>query len=130
MIDEVECASIEGFLQSLKCPHEHIQVEICKLAGRAAKFRGKKYKWQKTGKLYWKGMEIDRYGKEYQELLDRAFWAMAEQSDSFRKALLASGDAVFTHSIGKNRESETVLTVSEFCGRLMKIREMLRKKSS
>jgi hypothetical protein len=31
---------------------------------------------------------------------------------------------VFTHSIGKNDETHTVLTVKEFCSRLMHLRDV------
>jgi hypothetical protein len=116
---------MEGFLQSLKCPYPAMQVEICKLVGRAAKFRGKKYKWQRTGKLHWNGVEIDRFGDDYQKLLERAFGELAK-NESFKKALLASQNAVLTHSIGKGKPADTVLTTSEFCGRLTRIRERLK----
>jgi predicted NAD-dependent protein-ADP-ribosyltransferase YbiA (DUF1768 family) len=42
IIDEVECASMEGFLQSLKFDKPHIQIEVCKLIGLQAKRRGQK----------------------------------------------------------------------------------------
>jgi hypothetical protein len=48
---------------------------------------------------------------------------MFEQSESFKKALIASGDAVLTHSMGRNKINETVLTVREFCSRLTKLRQ-------
>ena len=40
----VECASMEGFLQSLKFSNPEMQKEVCKLVGKAAKFKGKKKK--------------------------------------------------------------------------------------
>ncbi len=49
---------------------------------------------------------------------------MTEQSESFRKALVASQDAL-THSFGKTVEAETVLTEGELCSRLMRIRARL-----
>ena len=122
-IDGVECYSMEGFLQSLKFKEPDIQETVCKLIGLKAKFSGKPKKWYRTQTLYWKGQEIKRDSKEYQDLLNRAFQAMYDQSESFRKALEASGSATLTHSIGKKKESETVLTVSEFCGRLTRLRE-------
>jgi predicted NAD-dependent protein-ADP-ribosyltransferase YbiA (DUF1768 family) len=126
-IDGIECASMEGFLQSLKFSNPEVQKEVCRLTGKAAKFKGKKKKWWKTQTLYWLGVEIPRHSKEYQELLDRAFAALAKNT-SFQKALLATGNAVLTHSIGKTNSNETVLTRAEFCSRLMKIRaELLAK---
>jgi len=35
--------------------------------------------------------------------------------------------AVLTHSIGKRKESETVLTTREFCSRLTAIRQRLKE---
>lgn len=125
VIDDVECASMEGFLQSLKFSNPDMQKEVCKMVGKQAKFKGKKKKWYKTQTLYWQGQEIKRDSEEYQQLLDRAFEALAA-NESFKKALLATGNATLTHSIGKNKQSETVLTKSEFCSRLMKIREELK----
>ena len=130
VFDGVEVASMEGFLQSLKFDKEHIQVEVCKLVGKAAKFRGKKKDWRVDQKLYWKGVTYDRKSKEYQDLLDRAYAEMAKQSDSFRRALLATQNATITHSIGKSKESETVLTEREFCSRLLKVRTELQDSNS
>jgi predicted NAD-dependent protein-ADP-ribosyltransferase YbiA (DUF1768 family) len=128
VIDGVECNSMEGFLQSLKFSNPEMQKEVCKLVGKAAKFKGKKKKWWRTQTLHWQGTEIPRNSQEYQDLLDRAFEALAQNS-GFRAALLATGNSVLTHSIGKTKITETVLTRQEFCSRLMKIREELRKEN-
>lgn len=125
VIDGVECASMEGFLQSLKFKEPDMQIEVCKLVGKAAKFKGKKKKWWRTQTLYWQGQEFKRDSQEYQDLLDRAFDALA-QNTGFQKALLATGKATLTHSIGKSKEQETVLTKQEFCSRLTKIRDNLQ----
>ena len=126
VIDGVECNSMEGFLQSLKFSNPEMQKEVCKLVGKAAKFKGKKKKWWRTQTLYWLGTEIPRDSEEYQKLLDRAFSALAQNS-GFRAALLATGNSVLTHSIGKTKITETVLTRQEFCSRLTKIRERIRR---
>lgn len=125
-IDGVECASMEGFLQSLKFKDPAMQVEVCKLVGKAAKFKGKKKKWWREQTLFWQGAEFKRDSQEYQDLLDRAFDALSENT-SFKKALLATKSATLTHSIGKSKQQETVLTKQEFCSRLTKIRERLQK---
>lgn len=126
VIDGIECASMEGFLQSLKFKEPAMQAEVCKLVGKAAKFRGKKKKWWKTQTLYWQGIEYKRNSKEYQELLTRAFAELGKNT-SFQKALLATGTATLTHEIGKTKISETILTRQEFCGRLMAIRAKLQE---
>jgi len=123
----VECKSMEGLLQAFKFEQWHIQIEMCKLVGIEAKRRGRSHtkKWQKTQTLWWKGVEYDRHGKGYQELLDEAYDALAT-NEKFCKALLASGQAVLKHAIGRTNARETVLTVSEFTRRLTRIRERLQ----
>ena len=126
VFDGIECNSMEGLLQSFKFSNPEMQKEVCKLVGRQAKFKGKKKKWFKTQTLYWQGQEFKRDSDEYQELLDRAFDALAT-NEGFKKALLATGNATLTHTIGKTKQSETVLTRNEFCSRLTKIRNKLQK---
>lgn len=123
IFDDVECNSMEGFLQSLKFKDVNMQAEVCKLIGKKAKFKGKNKKWWKTQTLYWKGIELKRDSEDYQALLDSVYNAMYEQSESFRNALKATNNATLTHSMGKNKKSETVLTESEFCKRLTLLRD-------
>ena len=122
VIDGVECNSMEGFLQSLKFESIDMQKHVCTLVGKAAKFRGKHKKWWRTQTLYWQGKPIDRHSEEYQQLLDRAYMALYQNS-GFKKALESTNNAVLTHSIGKSNPRQTVLTESEFCSRLMKLRD-------
>lgn len=123
VIDGVICNSMEGFLQSLKFASPEMQVHVCSLIGKSAKFKGKTKKWYLSQTLYWRGVEIKRDSKEYQQLLNRAYNAMFLQSESFNKALMASGKGVLKHSMGKSNTAATVLTISEFCGRLMYLRD-------
>ena len=126
VFDGVECASMEGLLQSFKFDKTHIQVEVCKLVGLAAKRRGQKRNnhWRERQELYWGDFAYDRHGIGYQKLLDRAFDALAN-NDGFKRALMATRGMTLTHTIGSNDPSLTVLTRREFCGRLEKIRERL-----
>lgn len=126
VVDGVECASMEGFLQSLKFQDPEMQKHVCTLVGKAAKFKGKKKKWWKTQTLYWQGEAIPRDSERYQELLDKAFNALSENS-SFKRALLATQNATLTHNMGKKKISETVLTKNEFTSRLTAIRNRLQK---
>lgn len=125
VFDGVECNSMEGLLQSFKFSNPEMQKEVCKLVGKQAKFKGKKKKWFKTQTLYWQGKEFKRDSDEYQRLLDRAYDALST-NEGFKRALLATGNAILTHTIGKTKQSETVLTRAEFCSRLMTIRERLQ----
>jgi predicted NAD-dependent protein-ADP-ribosyltransferase YbiA (DUF1768 family) len=123
-IDGVGCNSMEGWLQSIKFKAEPMQRHVCTLVGLVAKRAGKHKNWQQTQTLWWKGQPYKRESCEYQTLVDRAYAALAK-NDGFRRALLASGDAVFTHSIGRTNPKETVLTQAEFCGRLTQLRRNL-----
>ncbi|CAM0044681.1 hypothetical protein VPHF86_0099 [Vibrio phage F86] len=122
VVDGVECASMEGFLQSLKFSNPAVQRQVCSLVGKVAKSRGAKKNWQRTQTLYWKGNPIHRTSRGYQTLLDDAYLALSK-NDKFRRALIATGNATLTHSIGRKKQSETVLTVQEFCSRLHTLRD-------
>ena len=104
-----------------------MQKEVCKLVGRAAKQKGATKKWQKHQTLYWQGRKYKRDSQDYQDLLDRAYDALS-QNTSFQKALLATNNATLTHSMGKKKMTDTVLTTSEFISRLNRIRTELQNK--
>ena len=127
VVDGVDCNSMEGFLQSLKFKNPKMQKQVCLLVGLKAKFKGKPKKWWETQTLWWQGKEINRHSQEYQDLLDKAYFALSKNT-GFQKALLATGNSALTHSIGKNDPSHTVLTEREFCSRLLKIRKELQNK--
>ena len=121
-IDGVQCNSMEGFLQALKFESVDMQKYVCTLVGRSAKFKGKKKKWFQKQELYWLGTVYKRDSDEYQNLLNRAYNQLYK-NEGFRKALEATKGCVLTHSIGKNKINETVLTTSEFCRRLTYLRD-------
>ncbi|WDS61676.1 hypothetical protein [Cronobacter phage vB_Cdu_VP8] len=121
-IDGIKCASMEGFLQSLKFSSPEMAKHVCTLVGRAAKFKGKNKRWWSTQTLYWKGEPFHRESPFYQALLTQAYDALNENT-KFRAALAATRNATLTHSMGKNKESETVLTEREFCRQLTRLRQ-------
>ena len=118
----IEVASMEGFLQGLKFKSPEMQREVFKLVGFAAKKKGAPKNWQQSQILWFQGNPIPRRSDAYQAILDEAYDAMYEQNAAFRKALEDTHDATLTHSIGRTNESETVLTIREFIGRLNKLR--------
>lgn len=122
--DGVECASMEGLLQSFKFSNPEMQAHVCTLVGKAAKFKGKKKKWFRDQTLYWKGIPIHRSSEAYQILIENAFNALA-MNEGFRRALKATNKSSLTHSMGKNKINETVLTEREFCSQLYRLRELI-----
>lgn len=127
VFDDVPCASMEGLIQAFKFNEPYKQVIACKAVGEAAKKMGKRRNlhWQVPQTLWWKTTVYDRHGPEYQDLLDRAYNALAT-NPAFRQALLDTGEAFLTHRIGGRDPAETVLTEAEFCMRLMRIRHEIR----
>lgn len=129
VIDSVHCASMEGFLQSLKTRNTGKQKYVCSLSGKEAKnvfkHRFNNLRWKITGVLYWKGQKIRRTEPQYQVLLDRAYAELAKNK-TFSEALHATGDARLCHSIGKSNPRFTVLTEKEFIDRLLCLRNQLR----
>lgn len=105
-----------------------MQQQVCSLVGIAAKRQGRGKNWQSSQTLWWKGKPYRRDSDAYQDLLDQAFEALS-QNEGFQRALMATRDAVLTHSIGRKKKAETVLTRQEFCSRLMRIRKRLASKT-
>ena len=122
-IDGVLCNSMEGFLQSLKFESVDMQEYVCTLVKKKKKMKGKNKKWYRTQTLFWRGKAIKRDSEEYQNLLNKAY-NVINKNEGFRKALLATGKSVLTHSLGKSKIKETILTTAEFCKRLMYLRDI------
>lgn len=125
MMDQLHIESMEGFLQSLKFSKVEKQKYICSLYGKTAKISGKGINWMHTQLLYWKEEPIHRNSEQYQQLLERAFATMFTSNEKAQRALLDTGSEPLDHSIGHNKQSQTVLTRKEFCSILTNIRECL-----
>lgn len=124
VIDGVYCASMEGFLQSLKYRNVNEQIKVCGLTDISAKKAGaKKSLWKLTGNLYWQGKRYGRGSRKFDELRFKAFLALAENFN-FIKALEDARGKVFTHSCGKWGKRRTILTKKEFLKYLERIRKI------
>ncbi len=129
VVDGINCASMEGFLQSLKVKSPDRQKRICLLSGIEAKNAPCWYeiiRWKLTGTLYWKGKPISRSSDKYQRLLDKAYFSLSENED-FRTALKDSIGYKLCHYIGKHNSKKTVLTEYEFISRLYRLRRQVMK---
>lgn len=126
VLDNTAINSMEGFLQSLKVQDPQIQEKICQLPGFLAKKMGNYLR--KSSKydgehLYWKNQPINRYSKQYQELLRKAYKAKYTYDRNFRKILDSSKGYTLTHKTGKTSPQETVLTEQEFIYHLNILRQ-------
>ena len=120
-IDGVKCASMEGFLQSLKHSDPQLQKKICALSGKDAKERSIT-DWQATQTVYWQGKPIGRQSSEFQTLLFRAYRSLFQQNETFRTALDSTKGKRLYHTRGLTDPQKTILTEQEFCKLLMDIR--------
>lgn len=120
-IDGVKCASMEGFLQSLKYSNPQLQKETCALSGKDAKERSIT-DWQATQTVYWQGKSIGRQSPEFQTLLLRAYQSLDLQNETFRTALDSTKGKRLYHTRGLTDPQKTILTEEEFCKLLMDIR--------
>lgn len=123
--DGIKCASMEGFLQSLKFSDAEMQRFICSLSGITAKRSGAEQDWKSDQTLFWNGISYKRDSFEYQMLLDRAYDALYT-NEHFCQALRDTGNAKLVHTVGKSNPADTVLTEREFCSRLDKLRDRLK----
>lgn len=125
VLDGVMCASMEGFLQSLKYEDEERQMAVCAKHGREAKKAGHGGRdWKSDQTLYWKGKAIPRDSGEFDALVTRAFDKRFE-NPHFRWALFLTLGRPLRHSIGKLDKSETVLTEQEFLYQLERLRKVI-----
>lgn len=121
VLDGVACGSIEGVLQSFKCPDAERQKEICALHGGAAKHAGQGYEWQADRTLYWQGVRYDRLSAEYRQLLDRLYDAVYEQDEAFRADVQAIYGMEIDHRMGHASPQRTILTRGEFLGQMKRL---------
>lgn len=125
VFDGVECASMEGFLQSLKYRNIEKQKAVCGTVGKQAKLAGnKKFAWKLTGNLYWKGQKYKRKSREFDDLRRRAYEALFA-NETFRDALQSAKGKTLIHSMGKHNKRTTILTEEEFIGYLNKLIKLL-----
>jgi predicted NAD-dependent protein-ADP-ribosyltransferase YbiA (DUF1768 family) len=128
VIDGVECASAEGFIQALKFDNPEMQRHVCTLVGLAAKRKGRKgnKRVQRQRKVWWQGREIEFRSQEHMDLIERALRAKFTQNDSARRALLATRDSTLTHNTGHRESPHTSLPAREFIRMLYRIRAELQ----
>lgn len=128
-IDGVECASAEGFIQSLKFPNVDMQVHVCSFAGRAAKNKGRKasQRIKRQQKVWWQGEEFVLRSPEHLALVERALREKFMQSKRAKRALLATRGATLTHNLGHRESPYTSLPAREFIRMLIEIRKELER---
>lgn len=106
--------SIESFFQATKFKDPNIQQLVFSYKGTDAYHiqAASSYRWQDTGNLYWQGTPVNRYGADYELLVDEAYISAA-QNPFYRQALKNVKKNII-HSIGQASKDESIFTREEF----------------
>ena len=106
--------SIECFFQGIKFKNKKLQKQLFKYSGKEALVlqEATTYNWKETGIVYWRGKEIKRDSKEYDDIIDELYIS-AIQNDFYRNAI-KNCKLPIVHMIGEISKNETVFTRYEF----------------
>ena len=119
--------SIESFFQGIKFKDINMQNLVFNYSGLDSNnvkiCSG--YDWKETGKVYWQGNEIDRFSKEYDDMIDELYIS-AIQNPLYRNALKNCNKEII-HTMGTIEKSETVFTRYEFEKQLNCLKDFLKE---
>lgn len=120
--------SIEGFFQGIKFKDIAMQNLVFTYYGLdASNIKiASDYDWKKDGNLYWQGKTINRFSKEYDDLVDELYIS-AIQNPLYRN-VLKNCNKYILHSIGAETKEETVFTRYEFERQLNCLKDFLKEK--
>lgn len=106
--------SIECFFQGIKFKDKKLQKQLFKYSGKEALVlqEATSYNWKETGIVYWRGKEIKRDSKEYDDIIDELYIS-AIQNEFYRNAI-KNCKLPIVHMIGETSKNETVFTRYEF----------------
>ena len=118
--------SIESFFQGIKFPNVNMQNLVFEYSGLDSNHikSCSSYDWKDTGIVYWDGKPIDRYGEEYDDLVDEVYIS-AIQNQLYRNVLKNCNKPII-HTMGKKEKSETVFTRYEFEKQLNCLKDFLK----
>ena len=120
-------SSIESFFQGIKFKDIEMQNLVFSYHSLNSNYIKvcSGYDWKKTGIVYWQGEEINRYGKEYDDLVDELYIS-AIQNPLYRN-ILKTCERDIIHTMGAKEKNETVFTRYEFEKQLNCLKDFLKK---
>lgn len=120
--------SIESFFQGIKFKDIDMQNLVFNYSGLDSNHVKvcSEYDWKETGMVYWQGKEIDRYSKEYDDLVDELYIS-AIQNPLYRNILKITTRDIL-HTMGGTSKEETVFTRYEFELQLNCLKDFLKER--
>jgi len=120
--------SIEGFFQGIKFKDMNMQNLVIKYSGLDSNNIkvASDCNWKETGILYWQGNPINRFSKEYDDMIDELYIS-AIQNPLYRN-VLKKCDKYILHEIGEIEKTETVFTRYEFEKQLNCLKDFLKER--
>lgn len=120
--------SLECFFQGIKFKDKRMQKKLFKYSGKEALVlqQATTYNWKETGIVYWRGKEVKRDSKEYDDIIDELYIS-AIQNEFYRNAI-KNCKLPIVHLVGENSKNETVFTRYEFEYMLNCLHAFLNKK--
>lgn len=123
VLDDVQCGSMEGWLQSLKFEAMDEQQVVAAMVGyQAYKIGQNGNDWRETQTLWWNGKSYPRMSKGYHALVERAYDACFDANPGFQNSLVQTGTNVLTHVIGSHDPRMSVLTEWEYIYNVYRLR--------
>ena len=120
-------SSIEAFFQGIKFKDLEMQNLVLKYSALNSNYVKvcSGYDWKETGIVYWQGKEIDRYSKEYDDLIDELYIS-AIQNPLYRN-ILKTTEKEIIHTMGGKEKKDTVFTRYEFERQLNCLKDFLKE---
>lgn len=122
-----EMGSIEGFFQGIKFKDIEMQnlvIKYSRLDSNNIKIASD-YNWKESGIVYWQGKPIDRFSKEYDDLVDELYIS-AIQNQLYRSVLKQCNKYIL-HEMGTLEKEKTVFTRYEFEKQLNCLKDFLKR---
>ena len=118
--------SIESFFQGIKFKDINMQNLVFNYSALESNYIKvcNDHDWKEDGLLYWQGESINRFGKEYDDLVNELYIS-AIQNPLYR-TLLKNVEKDIIHTLGALNKEETVFTRYEFEYQLNCLKEFVK----
>ena len=120
--------SIESFFQGIKFKDIDMQNLVFNYSGLDSNHVKvcSGYDWKENGIVFWQGKEINRFSKEYDDLVDELY--ISAIPNPLYRNILKTPDRDIIHTMGEETKEETVFTRYEFELQLNCLKDFLKER--